>query len=202
MVLLYQEGAPAGLPVPMAYDSPSDSYIGEMPLDPVYPSKGILSITAYDQAWQPAHQLSGFSIASADPTTSLRITSDYGIAEVFFPTGALQTEAQVSLYPYALPAPLPEGLVLMQSPYQVDSDGVFSPDQFARLSIRPNTLDGFDLAQVQIYHWDPDLQQWVALESSLIEEEVQGSALIDQFGLYALLGVPTPFTLYLPRLIR
>jgi hypothetical protein len=100
-----------------------------------------------------------------------------------------------------VPSPLPPGLKVLGSAYEVRFSGAatgLTKPGLLRLHYHPEVM-GL-VSDLAIYYWDPTVGQWIRVGGSWIDVDNSVGAAITDFGIYALMG--TPSNIFLPNIMK
>ena len=98
LATLTQYGS-AAVSVPLVYDDNLSAYVGQISLNPNSVFSGVIIVQAIDAVGQSVEIASTFSLESVQPDQDITVWSSDGKAELFIPSGALNTWRAVEYRP-------------------------------------------------------------------------------------------------------
>lgn len=200
---------------PLAYSSTSGTYEGTAALPMgTRGGTGTVQVMGVGASWRGVLLNSTFTLHTIPEHQATDLYALDGNLHLHLPAGALDTEAHAVLAPLnTLPAAPPTGYTAVGSAYSAtlsgartgsDAPGVltFRYDQHVVESIQ------IDPASLNIYRWSPgsdgsmERGEWEQMESTPLPDDRSVSATTHHFGIYALMGMRSPRTFYLPLVMR
>lgn len=209
---------------PFAYITEPGSDISRSPLLAYSPERSAFEArisfsanqTGNGQLWadrraggdRPVLQTS-YRLQRIDNRLTSEVFSNDGNLRLFLEAGSLPGAASdlVVMAPGAVPGPLPAGLALLGSPYDITASGaVVALERPGALSLHYDSAvaQGRPPESIGLYRWDPAERQWRALPSVADPESGRRTASITALGTYALLAagepIQAPLKVHLPLL--
>jgi hypothetical protein len=184
---VFQDGSTA-VPVALTYESGTGLYTGMVDLDPSLPLAGTVIVTAQDTASHTVEMFTNFGLAKVLAGEDNIVFSNDGLVELYLPAGSLSNDAYVSFTQNgAETGALPGGLTILSGPHTIQASPGVTLNNNIGLTLRCLDIGG-TLSTAQIYRWDATTEQWIPLESSVLQDHGEVSTAIGTFGTYAVLA--------------
>jgi hypothetical protein len=206
-VVIPGEGGGSPQSTSLVYTSEEDAYIGQISLQGVGLGSGEVRVSGVAGGqWISIN--SDYNLMHVKDNQANELNSEDGNLQLYIDKGSLLNHADtyvVVLPTGYVPGPPSEEMKVMGSAYEIRSSGAttgLTKPGLLRMFYHPEVMGTVnDLA---IYYWNAVMGQWERLSGVRFEIDHSVSVKVDQFGVYALMGVSTDTlrSVFLPNVMR
>jgi hypothetical protein len=144
-----------------------------------------------------------YRLQQASSFSDTNLYSNDGNFRLHLDAGSLPADTYFLIAsPWGLPGSLPSGLDIIGEAYEITASGsLTSLDRPAVLRLHYDATAGSTFEGLAIYRWDANAETWLSLGGEIDPEQQDVAVSTTGLGIYALLGKPANFNIYLPLII-
>ncbi len=206
-LLIPGEGGGNPQSTPLAYSPTDSAFTGQVSFDGVGLGSGQVQVNGVTGG-QVVQINSDYNLQQAQNSQPTSLYSEDGNFEFHLPVDGLPIiQAYGTVLPTGyVPGPLPDGLSVIGSTYEVRLSGLVNElekDGVVRLHYHPEVMGVY--SDTAIYFWDAANREWDLQGGDPSDTDNAWSVTARQLGIYALMGVdvtPPAGTVYLPMIVK